>query len=92
MGRRYGWPRRGRSRPAGCLMWVVGLIIVLIILAVLFGGFQKGSKVGGLGRLSPSQAAGQAAGFLPAQSPLAPLARFSGWPDWRYPDDAHPAS
>jgi hypothetical protein len=56
-------------------MWVLGLIIVLIILAVLFGGFHKGSKVGGLGPLSKSQAAGQAGKFAPAPFPLA---RFSG--------------
>jgi hypothetical protein len=59
MRRRFGWSRRGRSRSrsAGCLMWLLGLIVVLIILAVLFGGFQKGSKVGGLGQLARSPAA-----------------------------------
>lgn len=31
---------------AGCLLWVLGLIIVLIILSLLFGGFQKGTKAG----------------------------------------------
>ena len=35
-------PRGGR---AGCLLWVLGLIVILIILALLFGGFQKGTKV-----------------------------------------------
>jgi hypothetical protein len=64
MRRRYGWSRRGRRRPAGCLMWVLGLIIVLIILAVLFGGFHKGSKVGGLGQLTQSWAAPSSAASI----------------------------
>ena len=42
--RRY-WPR---SRAAGCLLWVVLLVVLLIVLSVLFGGFQKGTKVNGL--------------------------------------------
>jgi hypothetical protein len=48
-GRRRLWgngPRRPRSRLTGCLLWILGLIIVLIILSLLFGGFQKGTKVG----------------------------------------------
>ena len=45
-GRRRHWPRSGA---AGCLLWIVLLIVLLIVLAVLFGGFQKGTKVGGLG-------------------------------------------
>jgi len=30
-------------------MWVVLLILILIVLSVLFGGFQKGTKTGSLG-------------------------------------------
>lgn len=30
-------------------MWILIIIVVLIILSVMFGGFQKGSKAGGLG-------------------------------------------
>jgi hypothetical protein len=44
-----GW-RRGRtrgSRRAGCLLWVVILLIVLVVLSLLFGGFQMGTKPGG---------------------------------------------
>jgi hypothetical protein len=41
-----GRPRRRRSRLTGCLLWILALIVTLIILSVLFGGFQKGSKVG----------------------------------------------
>jgi hypothetical protein len=36
-------------RLGGCLLWLLGLLIVLIILALLFGGFQKGTKVNGTG-------------------------------------------
>jgi hypothetical protein len=43
--RRY-WPR---SRAAGCLLWIVLVIVVLIVLSVMFGGFQKGTQVKGLG-------------------------------------------
>jgi hypothetical protein len=45
-GRRRRWPR---SRAAGCLLWVVLLIAALIVLSVLFGGFQQGTQVKGLG-------------------------------------------
>jgi hypothetical protein len=36
-------------------MWVVLLILILIVLSVLFGGFQKGTKTGSLNHspLSP---------------------------------------
>jgi hypothetical protein len=39
-------PGRRRGRLTGCLLWLIGLIVILIILALLFGGFQKGTKVG----------------------------------------------
>jgi hypothetical protein len=39
--------RRRRIRARGCLLWILGLIVLLVILSLLFGGFQKGSKVGG---------------------------------------------
>jgi cytochrome c-type biogenesis protein CcmH/NrfF len=49
---RYGRERRRRprSRARGCLLWIVLLIAVLIVLSVLFGGFQKGTKSSGLTR------------------------------------------
>jgi hypothetical protein len=31
------------------LLWILGLIVVLVILSLIFGGFQKGTKVGGAG-------------------------------------------
>jgi hypothetical protein len=49
-----GWGRRsyresGRrmSRPVGCLLWLVALLVILVVAAVLFGGFQKGTKASG---------------------------------------------
>ena len=44
--RRRRWPQ---SRAAGCLLWVLLLIVLVIALSVLFGGFQKGTQVKGLG-------------------------------------------
>jgi hypothetical protein len=51
----YGRRRRGggdgrRIRARGCLLWVLLVIVVLIILSLMFGGFQKGTKSGGLGQ------------------------------------------
>ena len=39
--------RDGRRRPRliGCLIWLIALIVVLIVLSLLFGGFRKGTKV-----------------------------------------------
>ena len=48
-GRRRRWPR---SRAAGCLLWIVLLVVLLIVLSVMFGGFQKGTQVKGLGSAS----------------------------------------
>ncbi|MGH3260020.1 MAG: hypothetical protein ACRDOU_32245 [Streptosporangiaceae bacterium] len=63
---RYGFGRRRerfdgrrwrpRSRAVGCLLWVALLIVILIVLALAFGGFQKGSKYSGLGA-GPAQSA-----------------------------------
>ena len=47
-GRRRRW--RPQSRAAGCLLWIVVLLAVLLLLSVLFGGFQKGTKVGSVPR------------------------------------------
>ena len=49
-----GWLlRRGERRPrprlAGCLLWILALIVLLIVLSLLFGGFQKGTKAAGAG-------------------------------------------
>ena len=48
----FGWlfsrgeRQRSRSRLAGCLIWILALIALLIIASLLFGGFRKGTKVG----------------------------------------------
>jgi hypothetical protein len=34
------------SRPVGCLFWVLVFLAILLLLSLLFGGFQKGQKVG----------------------------------------------
>ena len=49
-GRQPGRPRR---RLTGCLLWILGLIVVLVILSLMFGGFHKGTKVGGAGLPAP---------------------------------------
>jgi hypothetical protein len=46
LGRLFGRGERPRSRLAGCLIWILALIALLIILSLLFGGFRKGTKVG----------------------------------------------
>jgi hypothetical protein len=43
--RRRDRPRRF-SRPVGCLFWVLAFLVLLLLLSLLFGGFQKGQKVG----------------------------------------------
>jgi hypothetical protein len=67
-GRRSGYQARGRrwprSRAAGCLLWVALLIVLLIVLSLLFGGFQKGTKANGLGPVRAPVAVAGAAGAL----------------------------
>jgi hypothetical protein len=48
---RRSW--RPRHRLTGCLLWILGLIVVLVILSLIFGGFQKGTKAGGAGLPAP---------------------------------------
>lgn len=47
--------REGRRRPRiiGCLIWLIALIVILIVLSLLFGGFTKGTKVSGPALLAP---------------------------------------
>jgi hypothetical protein len=70
-GRRW----RPRSRAAGCLLWFVLLIVILIVLALMFGGFQKGTKYSGLGTgpAYPAAAAIAAAAIRPL--PVSPARR-----------------
>jgi hypothetical protein len=41
--------RPRRTRLTGCFFWILALVLVLLVLSLLFGGFQKGSKTGGAG-------------------------------------------
>jgi hypothetical protein len=73
-GRRDGYRdrRRGpRSRAGGCLLWILLLIVVLIVLSLMFGGFRKGTKAGGLGHSLTSGTSGRAVAALslPAGNP-----------------------
>ncbi len=40
---------RRLSRPLGCLLWVLLLLVVLVVLSVLFGGFRLGTRAEGPG-------------------------------------------
>jgi hypothetical protein len=40
--------RRRFNRPIGCLIWLVALVVLIIVLSALFGGFQKGTKANGV--------------------------------------------
>jgi hypothetical protein len=37
----------------GCFLWLVTLLLVLLVLSLLFGGFQRGTRNGGQARLVP---------------------------------------
>jgi hypothetical protein len=51
----WGWRRQHRRRrTVGCLLWLLTLLIVFLVLSLLFGGFQKGTKVGGGGPARPA--------------------------------------
>jgi hypothetical protein len=47
MARRWRRDRTPGGRRAGCLLWVVILLAVLVVLSLLFGGFRMGTKAGG---------------------------------------------
>ena len=51
--------REGKRMPrlVGCLIWFIALVVILIVLSLLFGGFTKGTKVSGLGQPAPLAAA-----------------------------------
>jgi hypothetical protein len=42
--RRTGRERPFRPRLGGCLLWVLILIAMLLVLALFFGGFRKGTR------------------------------------------------
>jgi hypothetical protein len=37
-------------------VWVIVLILIVIVLAIMFGGFQKGAKVNSLRNYQPAAA------------------------------------
>jgi len=45
------------SGPVGCLVWLFILLVLLIVVALMFGGFQKGTKVSAQPRLNAPQVA-----------------------------------
>jgi len=47
--RRYRERRRLMPTPLGCAIWSIALLVLLVILSVLFGGFQLGTKAGASG-------------------------------------------
>jgi hypothetical protein len=40
------WQRRNRR--SGCLLWLLILLLAVIAIALFFGGFTKGTKVGSI--------------------------------------------
>ncbi len=59
-GPRRRW--RPRSRARGCLTLILVIVAVLVVLALMFGGFQKGTKSNGEARFGTSYPAR----FLPS--------------------------
>jgi hypothetical protein len=47
--RRYRERRRLMPTPLGCAIWIIALLVLLVILSVLFGGFQLGTRAGSPG-------------------------------------------
>jgi hypothetical protein len=54
-GPRRRW--RPRSRARGCLTLILVIVAVLVVLALMFGGFQKGTKSNGEARFGTSYSA-----------------------------------
>jgi hypothetical protein len=44
------------------LLWLLVLVVVLVVLALMFGGFQKGTKSGSFAPLSPPFTSAQLTG------------------------------
>jgi hypothetical protein len=50
----WQWRRQHRGRRRlGCALWLLTLAAVLLVLSLLFGGFQRGTKTGGSQPASP---------------------------------------
>jgi hypothetical protein len=50
--RHYRDRRRLLPTPLGCAVGIIALLVLLVILSVLFGGFQLGTKAGGMGPMT----------------------------------------
>ena len=61
--RRTGRERPFRPRLGGCLLWILILIAIVLVAALFFGGFRKGTAAIGRGH-SPGPRPGTTA--LPA--------------------------
>jgi hypothetical protein len=60
-------PRYRRRRLTGCLLWILIAIGILVILSLMFGTFQKGTRVSGTPTLiRPIHSAIAPAGARPA--------------------------
>ena len=70
-GRPGGTGRPRRNRAIGFLLWLIAAIVLLIIVSLLFGGFQKGTKAAG-------QGGGIGAGIGGAGSPVLSPAHGAG--------------
>lgn len=57
--RRAGRARRRRFGRAGCLLWILAVILIVLLLSAVFGGFRLGTKsgLGGTGTSSVTAAA-----------------------------------
>jgi hypothetical protein len=45
----WQWRRQHRRRrTVGCMLWILTLLAVLLVLSLLFGGFERGHKAGGI--------------------------------------------
>jgi hypothetical protein len=72
-----GRPRRNRA--IGCLLWLIAAIVILIIVSLVFGGFQKGTKAAGQGGgIRGGIGAGADAGIGGAGSPALSPAHGAG--------------
>jgi hypothetical protein len=63
--------RRNRRRNSGCLFYAVVFLIVMVILAILFGGFHKGTKYTGGLPARPPIGASQPAAYPKPEAPTA---------------------
>ena len=59
--RQRGQPRRRMGRLRGCLVRILALLVILLLLSILFGGFQRGTKASGTAPVRPVTTSGRRA-------------------------------